>query len=93
MNTVKLIAKTTITIILIVLYKIMQAVLPIIQNEIAMTQMENTVESGMGMPIYNILYNIFRYSWIVLVIFILALFSDEIVKIYNKIKEKLNEKY
>lgn len=93
MSTLKLFIKTTITIILIVMYKIMQSLLPIIQNTVAITQMDNTIESGIGMQVYNIMYNIFRYSWIVLAIFILALFSDEIVKIYNKIKEKSNEKY
>ena len=93
MNTVKLIVKTTITIILIVMYKIMHSLLPIIQNTVAMTQMDNTIESGMGMQIYNFMYNIFKYSWIILVIFILALFSNEIFKIFNKIKEKINEKY
>lgn len=93
MTTIKLIIKTIITIIIIVMYKIIQSMLPIIQNTVAIIQMDNTIESGIGMPMYNLMYNTFRYLWIVLVIFILTLFSDEIVEIYNIIKEKLNEKH
>lgn len=57
---------------------------PVTQNELAMMQMENTIESSMGIQLYSYIKD---YSWVVIVFVTAMLFYKEIKFIFNKAKE------
>ena len=62
----------------------MQSVSPIIENQLAMNQMTNTVDSSMGIQMYTYAKN---YGWVGFLILVLALFLDEIISLINRMKE------
>ena len=78
---IKLIVLTTI----IIIYNIiMQFLSTIIANELAMNQMQNSVDSSLGIQIYSYVSN---YSWIVLLILVVAMFYKDVLNLIKWIKE------
>lgn len=83
-----IIIKVAILVAISVAYNaIMQAVSPIIANQLAMQQMQNYDTSSMSIQLYQYVTN---YSWIVFVILIVIMFRKDIVNIFKKIKESMN---
>ena len=92
---VRLIAKTIAVAIIIFVYKVVMnfiepLVSPLIANELAMNQMQNTVDSNLWLQLYTYITN---NAWVVLMVIIVALYFREVFEIINLIKEKRNEKY
>lgn len=92
---VRLIAKTIAVAIIIFVYKVVMnfiepLVSPLIANELAMNQMQNTVDSNLWLQLYTYTTN---NAWVGLVVIIVVLYFREAFEIINLIKEKRNEKY
>lgn len=82
------IVKTIILISFVIAYNtIIQFVSPIVANELAMNQMQNNINSSLGIQIYTYITN---YDWVLLIAIILILYCKEIVNIFVN-KEKYNE--
>lgn len=64
---------------------IMQFVSPIIANELAMNQMQNSVDSSLGIQLYTYASN---YSWIVFLLVVVIMFYKDALKLIKWIKEK-----
>ena len=80
--------KIAILVALLIIYNtIMQAVSPIVANQLAMQQMQNYDTSSAGIQVYQYLTN---YGWVVFLVLIAIMFSKDIVNIIKKIKEKMN---
>lgn len=78
---IKLIVLTTI----IIIYNIIiQFLSTIVANELAMNQMQNSVDSSLGIQIYSYVSN---YSWIVLLILVVAMFYKDVLNLIKWIKE------
>lgn len=74
--------------VLILIYNaFVQTVSPIIANQLAMQQMQNYDTSSMGIQLYTYLTN---YSWVVFIVLIVIMFHKDIVNIFKKIKENVN---
>lgn len=83
-----IIIKVVILVAISIIYNaIIQTISPIIANELAMQQMQNYDTSSMGIQLYQYLTN---YSWIVFVILIVIMFRKDVVNIFKKIKECMN---
>ena len=80
--------KFLILFVLVIIYNaFFQTVSPIIANQLAMQQMQNYDTSSMGIQLYTYATN---YSWIVFVILIVIMFHRDVVNIFKKIKESVN---
>lgn len=74
--------------VLVIIYNaFVQTVSPIIANQLAMQQMQNYDTSSMGIQLYSYLTN---YSWIIFVVLIVIMFHKDVVNIFKKIKESVN---
>lgn len=67
---------------------IQEIVEPIVKNNLAMEQMNNTVTSNSWIQAYNLISD---NSWWLFVIFVLLVFSNEIEQVIYNLKEKNNE--
>lgn len=63
----------------------MQSVSPIIANELAMIQMQNSVDSSFGIQAYTFLSN---YDWMLFMLLVVLVFYKDILNVINNIKEK-----
>ena len=85
MKSLKVVVKFCIFVVFIFAFNVIgQTIIPVSQNQIAMMQMENTVESSMGIQLYSYIKD---FSWVVVVIIAIMMFKKEIKIIFNKIKE------
>ena len=66
----------------------MQFISPIIANELAMNQMQNSVDSSLGIQLYTYASN---YSWIVMLLVVVIMFYKDAFKLINFIKEKIKD--
>lgn len=74
--------------VLVIIYNAFtQTVSPIIANQLAMQQMQNYDTSSMGIQLYQYLTN---YGWIIFIVLIVIMFRKDIVNIFKKIKENVN---
>ena len=81
--------KVIVLIIITSIYNaIMQFVSPIIANDLAMNQMQNSVDSSLGIQLYTYASN---YSWIVLLLVVVIMFYKDVLNLIKWIKEKRNE--
>ena len=87
----KTIALVSIVFIYRVLMNLLDPMLALYANDLAMNQMQNTPESSMGIQLYSYVRN---NAWIGLVILIILIFGRDVLKVFkmymNK-KEKTNE--
>lgn len=82
---IKYIIKAFFVAVLCMISEIIETVIrPIINNSLAMLQMQNSVDSSAWIQIYNIMYN---YRFIVIIGVCLLLFHKEITWCIQKIKE------
>ena len=86
----RVIVKTAMLITTVLTYNaVMNFVSPIVANELAMAQMNNSIDSSLCIQLYTYLRN---YERVAFAIFIAALFSKEVYEIIKKLKEKRNGK-
>lgn len=77
--------KIIIFIVLILLYNILkQFVSPLIANELAMNQMQNTIDSNLWIQLYTYFSN---YSVLIFIIIAILFFDKNIVNLINKNKK------
>lgn len=82
--------KIIIFIVLIFLYNILQQFIsPLIANDLAMNQMQNTVDSNLWIQLYTYFSN---YSILIFIVIAVLLFNKDIVNLINKINKKKGEK-
>ena len=67
---------------------VLQIVAPLVTNESALIQMENSTDSSIWIHMVSYLGN---FSWVVYVILAVLLFRKELVYIYNLIMSKFKE--
>lgn len=78
--------KIIIFIVLVFLYNMLkQFVSPLIANELAMNQMQNTVDSNLWIQLYTYISN---YSILIFIIIAILFFSKDIVNLINKNNNK-----
>lgn len=78
--------KIIIFIILVFLYNMLkQFVSPLIANELAMNQMQNTIDSNLWIQLYTYISN---YSILIFIIITILFFSKDIVNLINKNNNK-----
>ena len=83
-----IIIKVGVLMVISIIYNaFVQTVSPIIANQLAMQQMQNYDTSNMGIQLYSYLTN---YSWIIFVVLIVIMFHKDVVNIFKKIKESVN---
>lgn len=74
--------KIIIFIVLVFLYNMLkQFVSPLIANELAMNQMQNTIDSNLWIQLYTYFSN---YSILIFIIIAILLFNKDIVNLINK---------
>ena len=72
--------------ILVFLYNMLkQFVSPLIANELAMNQMQNTIDSNLWIQLYTYISN---YSILIFIIITILFFSKDIVNLINKNNNK-----
>lgn len=82
--------KIIIFIVLIFLYNILQQFIsPLIANDLAMNQMQNTVDSNLWIQLYTYFSN---YSILIFIVIAVLLFNKDIVNLINKINKKKEKK-
>ena len=82
--------KIIIFIILVFLYNMLkQFVSPLIANELAMNQMQNTIDSNLWIQLYTYISN---YSILIFIIITILFFSKDIVNLINKNNNKKYKK-
>ena len=78
--------KIIIFIVLVFLYNMLkQFVSPLIANELAMNQMQNTIDSNLWIQLYTYISN---YSILIFIIITILFFSKDIVNLINKNNNK-----
>ena len=78
--------KIIIFIVLVFLYNMLkQFVSPLIANELAMNQMQNTIDSNLWIQLYTYISN---YSILIFIIIKILFFSKDIVNLINKNNNK-----
>lgn len=78
--------KIIIFIVLVFLYNMLkQFVSPLIANELAMNQMQNTIDSNLWIQLYTYISN---YSILIFIIIAILFFSKDIVNLINKNNNK-----
>ena len=81
--------KIIIFIVLVFLYNMLkQFVSPLIANELAMNQMQNTIDSNLWIQLYTYISN---YSILIFIIITILFFSKDIVNLINKNNKKENQ--
>ena len=68
---------------------IMQSVSHTIANELALNQMQNSVDSSWWFNMYTYISN---NAWFLLLIIMVVMFYNDVIKFFIYIKEKVNEK-
>ena len=78
--------KIIIFFVLVLLYNMLkQFVSPLIANELAMNQMQNTIDSNLWIQLYTYISN---YSILIFIIITILFFSKDIVNLINKNNNK-----
>lgn len=78
--------KIIIFIVLVFLYNMLkQFVSPLIANELAMNQMQNTIDSNLWIQLYTYFSN---YSVLIFIVIAILLFNKDIVNLINKNNNK-----
>lgn len=86
---IKYIIKAFFVVVLCMISEIIEtAVRPIINNSLAMSQMQNSVDSSAWIQVYNVMYN---YRFIVIIGVFLLLFHKELNWVIQKIKKYSTE--
>ena len=81
--------KIIIFIVLVFLYNMLkQFVSPLIANELAMNQMQNTIDSNSWIQLYTYFSN---YSVLIFIVIAILLFNKDIVNLINKNNKKENQ--
>ena len=81
--------KIIIFIVLVFLYNMLkQFVSPLIANELAMNQMQNTIDSNLWIQLYTYFSN---YSVLIFIVIAILLFNKDIVNLINKNNKKENQ--
>ena len=82
--------KIVVFLVLLFLYNALnQFISPLIANDLAMNQMQNTVDSNLWIQLYTYFSN---YSILILIVIAILLFNKDIVNLINKINKKKGEK-
>lgn len=81
--------KIIIFIVLVFLYNMLkQFVSPLIANELAMNQMQNTIDSNSWIQLYTYFSN---YSVLIFIVIAILLFNKDIMNLINKNKKEQKE--
>ena len=81
--------KIIIFIVLVFLYNMLkQFVSPLIANELAMNQMQNTIDSNLWIQLYTYFSN---YSVLIFIVIAILLFNKDIMNLINKNKKEQKE--
>lgn len=82
--------KIVVFLVLLFLYNALnQFISPLIANDLAMNQMQNTVDSNLWIQLYTYFSN---YSILIFIVIAILLFNKDIVNLINKINKKKGEK-
>lgn len=81
--------KIIIFIVFVFLYNILkQFVSPLIANELAMNQMQNTIDSNLWIQLYTYFSN---YSILIFIVIAILFFNNDIINLINKNKKEQND--
>lgn len=81
--------KIVLFIALIFLYSILkQFVSPLIANDLAMNQMQSTVDSNLWIQLYTYFSN---YSFLIFIVIAILLFNKNVINLINKYKKENND--
>jgi hypothetical protein len=85
MNTAKRIAaKSILSAVLWIAYFAVQRIFcPVMTNEQALNQLNDTKESFVNLQVYQVFWN---YAWLIPLIILILIFREEITDLYYKIK-------
>ena len=82
--------KIVVFLVLLFLYNALnQFISPLIANDLAMNQMQNTVDSNLWIQLYTYFSN---YSILIFIVIAILLFNKDIINLINKINKKKGEK-
>ena len=82
--------KIVVFLVLLFLYNALnQFISPLIANDLAMNQMQNTVDSNLWIQLYTYFSN---YSILIFIVIAVLLFNKDIVNLINKINKKKEKK-
>lgn len=82
--------KIVVFLVLLFLYNALnQFISPLIANDLAMNQMQNTVDSNLWIQLYTYFSN---YSILILIVIAILLFNKDIINLINKINKKKEKK-
>ena len=82
--------KIVVFLVLLFLYNALnQFISPLIANDLAMNQMQNTVDSNLWIQLYTYFSN---YSILIFILIAILLFNKDIINLINKINKKKGEK-
>lgn len=82
--------KIVVFLVLLFLYNALnQFISPLIANDLAMNQIQNTVDSNLWIQLYTYFSN---YSILIFIVIAILLFNKDIVNLINKINKKKGEK-
>lgn len=85
-NVKLIVVKVVFLLVFIRLFTIINtAISPIIANHLALNQMNNSVDSSLGIRLYS---ECSQYSWVLIIVAVFILFAEDIGKIINNLKEK-----
>ena len=62
---------------------------PILMNQLAMNQMQNVIESNIGISLYTYALN---HETLIFIALLIGLFTKDIIKIYYRVKETKENK-
>ena len=80
--------KIVLFVVMIFLYNTLkQFISPLIANDLAMNQMQSTVDSNLWIQLYTYLSN---YSFLIFIVIAILLFNKDVINLINKYKEKEN---
>lgn len=82
--------KIVVFLVLLFLYNALnQFISPLIANDLAMNQMQNTVDSNLWIQLYTYFSN---YSILILIVIAILLFNKDVINLINKINKKKEKK-